>query len=244
MTIRSANATIVLSAILAVTVFGLGAHAATKLRAERDHRWEFVGLPGQETSAAVASRCSDCPVDLRVTCLKRGRGIVRLAVPAAAVSNGLDGAGKQIRIALDGKLERLRAQTRRMEKRGFVPILDLGADDPLLWRLGSAGTLTIYFYGQTNFVGLQGARAALTAVLADCLRQNLSAQPQQCTWLTIISCAPSPRTAKALWRGRALPARVDEIRNLGHCVIVPAGSLVEARRQAAAYGGHARRHCK
>ena len=214
------------------------AEAATRVKPKSDHRWQLVVLDG--LPAAVATRCADCPADLELRCLARGRGLMQLTIAGAAVANGRAGASKQIRLSLGDHGERRRALTHR-HPRGFTPVMQLAVDDALLDRLAAATVLKINFYGQRSYTGLRGADRPVAQVRAACFGDVTPVPKRHCTWAVIVNCfakrEAAVTTARAL-RGAFVKARAE-----GFCVIDTSTDLASAQARAAQHGGYVERSC-
>ncbi|MFY0613610.1 MAG: hypothetical protein JXQ99_18915 [Hyphomicrobiaceae bacterium] len=218
-------------------LFG-AAQAATRTTPQKDHRWQLVTLNGLPT--AIAARCADCLPDIELRCLTRGRGLMELSIPGAAVANGRAGASKQIRLSLGAHSARRRALTRR-HSRGFVPVLQLAVDDALLDLVQGESVLKINFYGQRSFVGLRGAARPVEQVRAACLPTAAPMSKRHCTWAVVVECFA--RRERAVVAAKALPGAFAKARAGRFCVIVTSAHLASAQARAAAFGGYVERSC-
>lgn len=214
------------------------AQPATRLKPEKDHRWQLVMLDG--LPSAIATRCPDCPADLELRCLARGRGLMQLTIAGAAVANGRAGASKQIRLSLGDRSLRRRALTHR-RPRGFTPTIQLAVDDVLLDRLARETVLKVNFYGQRSYIGLRGAARPVGQVRAACLAAVTAVPKRHCTWSVVIECLAKRAAAAA--SAAVLAGAFVKARSEGFCVIITSDDLASAQARAAQNGGYVERSC-
>ena len=232
--------------LLALVAALVSANAATRTAPPKKHDWQVLG-EGHE-AVADARACPDCPAALQLNCLGApGSGLLELSLPVAGVSNGREGATKQIRFIVADRVLQRRAHTFRRDSL-YVPHVLLGGDDDLFDRLEGADLLELSFYGQRAYVGLGAqARAAIHAVRARCWPDLDGAARQAgrravCTWHVPLGCFESEAAAQSA--GRADTVRTSLTHDSdGWCANAVIDDLAAARIFADLKQTHPRRAC-
>lgn len=235
------------SAVVLVLVAAMfSANAATRTAPPKTHDWQVLHEGHQ--AAADARACPDCPAALQLKCLGApGSGLLELSLPVAGVSNGREGATKQIRFIVQERVLQRRARTFR---RGglYVPHVLLGGDDDLFDRLEAADLLELGFYGQRAYVGLgPKAQAAIHAVRARCWPDldrpaRRSGRRSVCTWHVPLGCFESEAGAQAA--GQAEAVRISLTHGAaGWCANAVIDDLAAARIFAGLKQTYPRRAC-
>lgn len=227
-----------MSCLAAGIVWNSPGAAATRTQPYKDHRWQGVTIAG--LPAAIATRCADCPAEIVLRCLARGRGLMQLELLGAAVANGRVGATKQIRLTIGADSERRRALTIR-QPRGFTPVIKLAADDLLLGRFERGGVLRINFYGQRSVIGLRGAAGPVAQVRNACLPMDSPVQLRHCTWSVVMGCHAERRAVAAV--ARTIPDAFVRETSDGYCATLASDDLAGAQARASRYGGYVARSC-
>jgi hypothetical protein len=212
--------------------------AATRTQPTKDHRWQ-VTTAGRLTTA-IAQPCTECAADLMLSCLARGRGLMRLTLPVASVANGRPEASKQIRLIIDRAIQPRRAITIKTA-RGYTPVIDLAVDDPMLDALSRASLLELGFYGQRSFVGLANAATAITQVRTICQSGTRPVPARHCTWSITVSCSPQHKAAEAA--ANDVPAAFVRKTRTGYCAVIAISDLALAKARAAKLGARLERSC-
>jgi hypothetical protein len=232
--------------LLALAAAIVSANAATRTAPPKKHDWQVLG-EGND-AVADARACPDCPAALQLKCLGApGSGLLELSLPVAGVSNGREGATKQIRLIVADSVLQRRAHTFRRDGL-YVPHVLLGGDDDLFDRLEAADLLELSFYGQRAYVGLGAqARAAIHAVRARCW-PDLDGTARQagrravCTWHVPLGCFESEAQAQSA--GRADTVRTSLTHDsAGWCANAVIDDLAAARIFADLKQTHPRRAC-
>jgi hypothetical protein len=232
--------------LLALAAAIVSANAATRTAPPKKHDWQVLG-EGHDP-VADARACPDCPAALQLKCLGApGSGLLELSLPVAGVSNGREGATKQIRLIVADNVLQRRANTFRRDGL-YVPHVLLGGDDDLLDRLEAADLLELSFYGQRAYVGLgPAARAAIHVVRARCWPDLDGAARQAgrravCTWHVPLGCFESEAAAQSA--GRADTVRTSLTHDsAGWCANAVIDDLAAARIFADLKQTHPRRAC-
>ena len=232
---RSALALFVFSLVLLISSITF---SATLLRPAKDHRWHTIMSNGLPSAQAV--RCRDCRADLVLRCVRRGRGLLELTLPGAAVSNGRAGATKQIRLTFGSQQLRRRAMMHR-QSNGYTPVVELGVDDPLLDRMSAGGVLKISFYGQRSVVGLRDAAAVIGRVRKACRPSGQRMPGRHCIWAAVITCSSDRHGAEAT-RKRVPRSFIRETTG-SYCVTLASEALATAKAHVGRHGGHVERSC-
>jgi len=165
---------------------------------------------------------------------------MRLTLPVARVANGRPDASKQIRLIIDGVVQQRRAVTIKTP-RGYTPVIDLAADDPVLDVLSKATLLELSFYGQRSYVGLAGAAQSIANVRAICQSGPHPAASRHCTWSITVACSPRRKIAQAA-ANTVADAFVRKTAN-GYCATVAVHDLALAKTRAARLGAPLIRSC-
>lgn len=219
--------------VTSATAFG-----STPLRAFKAHIWRFVLLSEQPTAQAFS--CRGCEADLILRCVTPGRGLIELKLVSAAVSNGRNGATKQIRFSFGSDQLWRRAVTQRLAS-GYAPLVELGYDDDLLDHLAKNQLLKISFYGQHSYVGLRGAAGAISMVLEACRPTGTQGRARHCVWTSVVACSSDRAEAEVL--RNSIPASFIRSVSDGHCVSLASEVLATAKARVVRYGGHVERSC-
>jgi hypothetical protein len=214
------------------------ANAATRAQPTKNHRWQIT--TADRLTTAIAQPCTECTADLMLSCLARGRGLMRLTFPVASVANGRPDASKQIRLIIDRTIQPRRAITIKTP-RGYTPVIDIAADDPLLDALSKASLLELGFYGQRSFVGLANAAASITHVRAICQSDKRPVPTRHCTWSISIACSSQRTTAQAA--AKEVPTAFVRKTPNGYCAVIAISDLALAKAHAAKLGAPMRRSC-
>lgn len=240
------SAAVVLALAAAIVSALVSAHAATRAAPPKKHDWQVLG-EGHE-AVADARVCPDCPAALQLKCLGApGSGLLELSLPVAGVSNGREGATKQIRFIIADRVLQRRAHTFRRDGL-YVPHVMLGGDDNLFDHLEAAALLELSFYGQRAYVGLgPAAQAAIHAVRARCW-PDLDGLPRQaggravCTWHVPLGCFESEAEAQSAGRADAVRTSLSH-GSAGWCANAVIDDLAAARIFAGLKAAHPRRAC-
>ena len=117
----------------------------------------------------VAADCGDCDEDIGMMLVCKGAfNPAQLLIPAAANELGIDGRQIQITIVLDGEVFLREAMTEEQGLIGFVPVLNIALDDPVLQLLQSSSKVTVTNADMIGEVALKGSRAAITKFMREC----------------------------------------------------------------------------
>jgi hypothetical protein len=149
--------------------------SAVSHEAMAQRTWHVSG----QGSLVVATDCSDCEEDTGIMFACRGLGRpADVSVPGAAVDRRPGGRRNKIEFFVDGLGMTYNAEIERQGLVGYVPILRVRQNDPLIERLAAGSSLRVVFGGRSSNISLRGSRAALAAFASQCAWSNAKALAQ------------------------------------------------------------------